>query len=123
MEDAHSRLKTLSRDNNQKAKARFERDGAEKDRLTQVVADLEARVASLTQELEEAKAHSREAAASGASVDPQLAQELESLRSEKTHLEQLLAEEKAAHLVASSRADEQTVSLVSPLHMLIGPIF
>ncbi|KAI0373683.1 hypothetical protein BV20DRAFT_669146 [Pilatotrama ljubarskyi] len=111
LDEAHSKLKTINRDNNQKAKARFEREGAEIKRLTQLVAELEARVDTLTKELDEAKTHSAEAAANGAPVDPQFAQELEALRTEKANLELLLAQEKAAHLAVSSRVGEQTAAL------------
>lgn len=100
------KLKTLNKENNQKAKTRFEREGAEIQRLNALTTELQARVESLTQELDEAKAHSEEAAASGAPVDPELAKELEALRTEKANLEQLLAQEKAAHLVVSSQVGE-----------------
>ena len=66
----------------------------------------------MTKELDEAKANAQVAAASGAPVDPELAKELEALRAEKANLEQLLAQEKAAHLAASSRVGEHTASLV-----------
>ncbi|KAI0629748.1 hypothetical protein C8Q77DRAFT_263303 [Trametes polyzona] len=105
LEEAHTKLKTINKDNNQKAKARFEREGAEIVRLTQLAADLQARVDALTAELEEAKAHSQEAAAAGAPVDPELAKELEALRAEKANLEQLLAQEKAAHQLVSSQEE------------------
>ncbi|KAI0357500.1 hypothetical protein OH77DRAFT_1435746 [Trametes cingulata] len=111
LEEAHTKLKTINRDNNQKAKARFEREGAEIQRLTQLVTELEARVETLTKELDDAKARSAEAAANGASIDPELAQELEALRAEKANLELLLAQEKAAHLTVSSRVGEQTAAL------------
>ncbi|KAI8994233.1 hypothetical protein BD414DRAFT_506685 [Trametes punicea] len=111
LEEAHTTLKTINRENNQKAKARFDRDAIEKQRLTQLIAELESRVEALTKELDQAKANSQAAAASGASVDPELAQELEALRTEKANLEHLPAQEKAAHLAASSRVGEQTASL------------
>lgn len=117
LEEAHVKLKTLNRENNQKAKTRFEREGAEIQRLNALTTELQARVESLTQELDEAKAHSEEAAAGGAPVDPELAKELEALRTEKANLEQLLAQEKAAHLVVSSQVNEQTSSLVSRSEM------
>ncbi|EIW59409.1 uncharacterized protein TRAVEDRAFT_121374 [Trametes versicolor FP-101664 SS1] len=106
LEEAHVKLKTLNKENNQKAKTRFEREGAEIQRLNALTTELQARVESLTQELDEANAHSEEAAASGAPVDPELAKELEALRTEKANLEHLLAQEKAAHLVVSSQVGE-----------------
>ena len=62
----------------------------------------------MTKELDEAKTNAQVAAPSGAPVDPELAKE----RAEKANLEQLLAQEKAAHLAASSRVGEHTASLV-----------
>ncbi|OSD07459.1 hypothetical protein PYCCODRAFT_1456277 [Trametes coccinea BRFM310] len=111
LEEAHTKLKTLNRENNQKAKNRFERDAQEKTRLTELVAELEARIQALTAELEEVKSNAQAAAESGAPIDPALTQELEALRTEKANLEQLLAEEKAAHLAASAQVGEKTASL------------
>ncbi|KAJ8468503.1 hypothetical protein ONZ51_g9602 [Trametes cubensis] len=111
LEEAHNKLKNIHRENNQRAKSRFDRDAAENQRLNQVIAELESRVEALTKELDEAKANAQVAAASGAPVDPELAKELEALRAEKANLEQLLAQEKAAHLAASSRVGEHTASL------------
>ncbi|KAI9059234.1 hypothetical protein FKP32DRAFT_1606262 [Trametes sanguinea] len=102
LEEAHTKLKNLNRENNQKAKNRFERDAQEKTRLAELVTELEARIQSLTTELEEVRSNAQAAAESGAPVDPALTQELEALRTEKANLEQLLAEEKAAHLAASA---------------------
>ncbi|KAI0826824.1 hypothetical protein BC628DRAFT_1319381 [Trametes gibbosa] len=110
LEEAHTRLKTINKDNNQKAKTRFEREGAEIQRLNQLVTELQAQVDALTKELGDAKVHSEQAAAAGAPVDPALAQELESLRIEKANLEHLLVEEKAAHLAATVQVSEQTTS-------------
>ena len=76
---------------------------------------LKATVEELNKELEEAKANAQQAAAQGAQVDPALAQELESLRSEKATLEQALIAEKASHLLASSQATEHIAELVSEI--------
>ncbi|KAI0330460.1 hypothetical protein GY45DRAFT_1323591 [Cubamyces sp. BRFM 1775] len=111
LEESHNKLKNIHKENNQRAKSRFDRDAAENQRLNSVIAELEARVEALTKELDEAKSNSQAAAASGAPVDPELAQELEALRTEKVNLEQLLAQEKAAHLAASSHIGEHAATL------------
>ncbi|KAI0647815.1 hypothetical protein C8Q79DRAFT_924901 [Trametes meyenii] len=107
----HTKLKSINRENNQKAKARFEREGAELKRLNQLTSELEIRVESLTKELDEAKSNVQAAADSGASIDPELVKELEALRVEKASLEQHLAEEQAAHRTVSSQVNEQSVAL------------
>ena len=106
-------MKQLGKENNARAKGRFDRDAGEIQRLKTVNAELETQMESLSKELEEVKARSQEAAASGAPVDPGLAQELEALRTEKASLEQALAQEQAAHLLSSAQVSEQAVTLVS----------
>ena len=105
-------MKQVISQNNVRAKARFDRDGQEIQRLTQLNAELQTKVDELASEVEKVKANAQAAAAEGAAVDPGLAQELDALRTEKASLEQLLAKEKAAHLVSSSQVSEQAASLV-----------
>ncbi len=90
-------MKELIKKNNSRSKNRFDRDGAEIQRLNQLNTELQTKVDELAKELEEVKANIQAAA-----VDPGLNQELEALRTEKASLEQLLAKEKAAHLISSS---------------------
>ncbi|KAI0667763.1 hypothetical protein C8Q78DRAFT_1052496 [Trametes maxima] len=111
LEEAHTKLKSINKENNQKAKARFEREGAELKRLNQLTSELETRVESLTKELDEAKSNAQAAVNSGVSIDPELMKELEALRTEKASLEHLLAEERVAHLAASSQVNEQSATL------------
>ncbi|KAI0699945.1 hypothetical protein C8T65DRAFT_709807 [Cerioporus squamosus] len=111
LEEANNKLKQLGKENNARAKTRFDRDAENIARLTQANTELQSQVESLSKELEEVKARSQEAAASGAPVDPGLAQELEALRTEKTSLEQALAREQAAHLVSSAQVSEQAATL------------
>ena len=103
----------MGRENNARAKARFDRDAAEIARLTQQNTELQTQVEALTKELEEVKTHSEEAAAAGAPVDPGLTQELEALRADKANLEKALADAQAAHVLSSSEATGLTGTLVS----------
>ena len=105
-------MKQVIKTNNERSKGRFERDAQEVARLNELNTQLQTTVDALTKELEEVKAKSQEAAASGAPVDPGLAEELEALRTEKASLEQLLAKEQAAHLVSSAQVSEQAATLV-----------
>ena len=105
-------MKQVIKTNNERSKGRFERDAQEVARLNELNTQLQTTVDALTKELEEVKAKSQEAAASGASVDPALAEELEALRTEKASLEQLFAKEQAAHLVSSAQVSEQAATLV-----------
>ncbi|KAI0770118.1 hypothetical protein C8Q74DRAFT_1333063 [Fomes fomentarius] len=94
-------MKELIKGNIAKSKNRFDRDAAEIQRLNQLNTELQTKVDELAKELEEVKANIQAAA-----VDPGLNHELEALRTEKASLEQLLAKEKAAHLISSSTFDK-----------------
>ncbi|RPD77585.1 hypothetical protein L226DRAFT_326433 [Lentinus tigrinus ALCF2SS1-7] len=105
-------MRQVGKENNARAKTRFDRDAGEIQRLKDANAELQTQMESLTKELEEVKTRSQEAAASGAAVDPGLAHELEALRTEKASLEQALAKEQAAHLVSSAQVSEQAATLL-----------
>ena len=109
----NTKLKHMGQENNARAKARFNKDGLEITRLKQESTELQERVDALTKELEEVKAHSQEAAAAGAPVDPGLTQELEALRADKASLEKTLAEERAALVVNSTQTAGLNETLVS----------
>lgn len=115
MENTNQKVKQLLRENNARAKSRFEREAQEIQRLKDQGAELQSQVEGLTKELDEVKARSQEAAASGAQVDPGLAQELESLRMEKASLQELFNNEQAAHLLSAAQVSEQAATLVSSL--------
>ncbi len=105
-------MRQVGKENNARAKTRFERDAETIARLTEANTELQSQMEALNKELEDVQARSQEAAASGAPVDPGLAQELEALRAEKASLEQAFAKEQAAHLVSSAQVSEQAATLV-----------
>ncbi len=112
LEEANSRLRQVGIQNNARSKTRFERDAETIKQLTEANTELQRQMEALNKELQELKARSQEAAASGAPVDPGLVLELEALRAEKASLEQAFAKEQAAHLVSSAQVSEQAATLV-----------
>ncbi|TBU44414.1 hypothetical protein BD309DRAFT_35497 [Dichomitus squalens] len=111
LEEMNNKLRHTGRENNARAKARFDRDAAEIARLTQQNTELQSQVEALTHELEEVKNHLQEAAAAGVPVDHGLTQELEALRTDKANLEKALADAQAAHVLSSSEATGLTGTL------------
>ena len=81
------------------------------------IAELKVANESLTKQLEALQAATQQAAAEGAQVDPELAKELQVLKAERASFEKSLADERAAHLLASAQTTEHVAELVSCLNV------